>query len=58
MSDLRPLLTVEDVARILRISRSMAYRIMADGRLRTVAIGRSVRVRPADLERYIDVNEP
>ena len=56
--DTRPLLRIEDVAKRLQVSRSMAWKIVSDGRLRSFRIGRCVRVRPADLERYINVNEP
>jgi len=56
--DERPLLTIEDVMRRLRVSRSMAYKLTESGILRSVRIGRAVRVRPADLERLINVNEP
>lgn len=54
----RPLLRVEQVAERLRISRSAAWRLVHDGRLPSLRIGRSVRIRPDDLDRYINVNEP
>jgi excisionase family DNA binding protein len=47
------LLKGQDVARILNISRSMAYGLMQRGEIATVLIGRSVRVRPVDLEEFI-----
>jgi excisionase family DNA binding protein len=47
------LLRVEDVAERLSVSRSMAWKLVAAGELRSVRIGRSVRVRPADLEAYL-----
>ena len=56
--DTRPLLTIEDVMKRLRVSRSMAYKLTESGALRCIRIGRSVRVRPADLDRFINVNEP
>lgn len=56
--DTRPLLRREDVAARLRISRSMAHKLMKTGVIPVVHIGRCVRVRPADLDRYINVNEP
>jgi excisionase family DNA binding protein len=56
--DTRPLLTIEDVMKRLRVSRSIAYKLTESGALRSIRIGRSVRVRPADLDRFINVNEP
>ena len=49
----RRLLRIEDVADRLTVSRSMAWKLVAAGDLRSVRIGRSVRVRPADLEAYL-----
>jgi len=50
------LLKSDEVAEILRISRSMAYALMKRGDIPTVRIGTSVRVRPEDLEKYIKDN--
>jgi len=47
------LLRIEDVADRLAVSRSMAWKIIAYGQLRSVRIGRAVRVRPQDLDAYI-----
>jgi excisionase family DNA binding protein len=41
------------VAEILHVSRSFAYLLMRRGDIPTVRIGNAVRVRPEDLERYI-----
>jgi excisionase family DNA binding protein len=48
------LLRLEDIAERLAISRSMAWKLIATGELRAVRIGRALRVRPADLEAYIE----
>jgi excisionase family DNA binding protein len=48
------LLRIEDIADRLAVSRSMAWKLIATGELRAVRIGRAVRVRPADLEAYIE----
>jgi len=53
----RRLLRIEDVADRLAISRSMAWKLIAIGQLRSLRIGRSVRVRPADLDAYVDAAE-
>jgi excisionase family DNA binding protein len=50
------LLNALQVAQILHISRSYAYLLMMSGELSVIKIGRSRRVRPADLEQFIDSN--
>lgn len=47
------LLRIEEIAERLAVSRSMAWKLIAHGELRSVRIGRAVRVRPADLEAYL-----
>ena len=50
------LLKATDVAEILNISRSMTYRIIQTGQIRSVSIGEARRVRPVDLADYINRN--
>jgi excisionase family DNA binding protein len=50
------LLKSDEVAETLQVSRSMAYALMKRGDIPTVHIGTSVRVRPEDLEKYIQNN--
>ncbi len=50
---LEALLRCEDVARILNISRSLAYQLLQRGEIPTVRLGRTVRIRPKDLEEFI-----
>lgn len=47
------LLRLDEVAERLAISRSMAWKLVAYGQLRSVRIGRAVRVRPSDVEDYL-----
>lgn len=47
------LLRLDEVAERLSISKSMAWKLVAYGQLRSVRIGRAVRVRPADVEEYL-----
>lgn len=47
------LLRIEEIAERLAVSRSMAWKLIAHGQLRSVRIGRAVRVRPADLDAYV-----
>jgi excisionase family DNA binding protein len=48
------LLTVSDIAQRLQISQSFAYTLMQRGEIPTVRLGRAVRVRPQDLEDFIN----
>jgi excisionase family DNA binding protein len=50
------LLKATQVAQILNISNSMAYRIIQTGEIRSVQIGAARRVRPEDLQFYIQEN--
>ena len=48
------LMRVTEVAKKLCVSRSMAYKLVQQGDLPSVRIGKSVRVRPIDLQNYIE----
>ena len=50
------LLKVQDIAFYLNTSKSYAYRLVQTGVLPSVKIGRSVRVRPRDLQVYVEQN--
>lgn len=50
------LLRASDVAKTLNISLALAYRLLQTGELPCVRIGTAVRVRPEDLDAYIDAN--
>jgi len=50
------LLKANEVAELLSVSRSFAYALMQTGQLPTVHLGRSVRVRPEDFEKFIQLN--
>ena len=47
------LLRIEAVTERLSVSRSMAWKLIDSGALRSVRIGRAVRVRPLDLEAFL-----
>ena len=53
LHDLR-LLKAGDVAGILNVSRAFAYRLMQQGKIPTVSIQRTRRVRPEDLLAFIE----
>jgi excisionase family DNA binding protein len=46
------LLTADEIAEILHISRAKVYRLIQDGHLSAVKIHRLVRVIPADLRDF------
>ena len=48
------LLKAIEVARILNVSRAFAYRLMQQGKIRTVAIAKTRRVRLGDLYSFIE----
>lgn len=50
------LLKAPHVAEILNISRAMAYRLIQNRKIRSVQIGAACRVRPEDLQAYIEEN--
>jgi excisionase family DNA binding protein len=50
------LLTAVEVARLLNISRAFAYQLMKRGKIRTVLIEGARRVRPEDLQRFIEAS--
>lgn len=48
-----PLLTIPDVAAILRCTRRTVERQIAGRHLRVLRLGRSVRIEPGELERFL-----
>jgi excisionase family DNA binding protein len=47
------LLTVAEVAELLRVSNMTVYRLLKAGELPSVRIGKSFRVREEDLDAYL-----
>ena len=50
------LMTVPEVQERMKIGRTLIYRLIADRSLPAVRIGRSIRVRAAAVERYLEEN--
>ena len=50
------LLRAVEIAKILGLSRSQVYRLMAQGTIPSIRIGKSIRARPEDLEKFLDEN--
>jgi excisionase family DNA binding protein len=48
------LLNAQDVAAALKMGLSTVYLLMERGELASIRIGRSVRIRPEDLEKFIE----
>lgn len=47
------LLKAKDISEMLQISRSHAFHLMGTGILPSIRIGKSIRVRPEDLQKFI-----
>ncbi len=47
-------LTVQEVAILLRVSTMTVYRLIKSGDLAAVRVGRSFRVRDADVDAYLE----
>ena len=47
------LLTVNEVADLLRVSRMTVYRLIKDGEMAAVRVGRSYRLREDDVDTYL-----
>jgi excisionase family DNA binding protein len=48
------LLTVAEVASVMRVSRMTVYRLIRRGQLQAIRVGRNYRVREDDLSAYLD----
>jgi excisionase family DNA binding protein len=54
LADPRPLMGIDGVARYLDVSRWTVYRLINDGDLKTVTVGKTMKVRPADVDAYLN----
>lgn len=48
-----PLLTVAEVASLLRVSNMTVYRLIKNGELSAIRVGKNYRIRQADLDAYL-----
>lgn len=48
-----PLLTVGEVASVMRVSNMTVYRLIKSGQLAAVRVGKNYRIRRKDVERYL-----
>ncbi len=54
MNDDTLLLTVPETARLLRISRNLAYELVARGELPAVRLGRVIRIPRSELDDWLE----
>lgn len=54
MFRLQKLLTVREVAELLRISNMTVYRLLKGGHLPAVRVGKNYRIKEEDVRSYID----
>ena len=52
--ELARLLTVAEVATLMRVSRMTVYRLIRRGQLKAIRVGRNYRVREQDLTAYLE----
>lgn len=48
------LITAEDAAKALKLSRSTIYELIATGNLESIKVGRARRIRWTDLQTYVN----
>ena len=48
------LLTVHDLASLLRIGRNVAYQLVKDGAIQSIRVGRSIRIPRNALIQFVD----
>jgi len=49
-----PLLTVGEVASLMRVSNMTVYRLIKSGQLSAIRVGKNYRLRRPDVERYLN----
>lgn len=48
-----PLLTVGEVANVMRVSNMTVYRLIKSGQLAAIRVGKNYRIRRSDVDRYL-----
>lgn len=49
-----PLLTVGEVASVMRVSNMTVYRLIKSGQLAAIRVGKNYRLRRSDVDKYLD----
>ena len=52
------LLTVQEVAGIMRVSNMTVYRLIRSGELKAARVGRGYRIRESEVDAYLDREMP
>jgi len=56
--DTNELLSPEDVCRVLKLGRTVVYRLLNSGSIPSIRIGNQHRVRRGDLDAYLSAQAP
>ena len=48
-----PLLTVGEVASLMRVSNMTVYRLIKSGQMSAIRVGKNYRIRRGDVDRYL-----
>lgn len=54
LENLPPLLTVSELASVLRIGRNPAYQLVKSGSIQSIRVGRSIRIPRNALIRFLE----
>ena len=55
-TNLEPILTIPEVARYLKLSKSKVYIMVQRGLIPHLRIGRNVRIKETDLDKWLEKN--
>ncbi len=47
-------LTAVEIAKILKISKALAYRLISQGKIPSIRFGKTVRVNTDDLQKFVE----
>lgn len=56
IKEMPSVLTIEDLARILSISKSTVYRLVTSRQIRTIKVGRTMRITKDSVIRYLNAS--
>ena len=55
VEELPLVLRVEDLSRVLGIGRNTTYELVRSGQIRSIRIGRQLRIPRSELQRFLDI---
>lgn len=56
VKEMPSVLTIEDLARILAVSKSTVYRLVTTRQIRTIKVGRTMRITKDSVIRYLNAS--